>query len=176
MTERWRAVAVPGFQKLYEVSTEGRVLSLHPLRRRRPGRRAKPRFLKLWKNKAGYMRVRLFREGKQYTFWLSRLVAMTFLGPIPPGMEVDHKNRNKEDNRLRNLQVVTPAENRRLAKVSGAYLRGEAHPGAKLTRVKVAEIRVLRGRGVPLKKIAQIYRVSLSRVSNIVNRKAWAHV
>lgn len=35
----------------------------------------------------------------------------TFVGPRTPGMEIDHLNGNKFDNRLENLEEVTPREN-----------------------------------------------------------------
>lgn len=42
-------------------------------------------------------------------------MALAWMGPIPEGWEVDHLNGNILDWRLENLQVVTPAENRKRA-------------------------------------------------------------
>ena len=41
----------------------------------------------------------------------------TFVGPRTKGMEIDHINGNKLDWSLDNLQEVTPAENRKRAKI-----------------------------------------------------------
>jgi hypothetical protein len=39
-----------------------------------------------------------------------RVVAHDALGPIPPGFHVHHKNHDRSDNRLENLEVVSPSE------------------------------------------------------------------
>lgn len=43
-----------------------------------------------------------------------RIVWETFNGLIPDGMQIDHKNNDRTDNRLDNLQIVTSSENNRL--------------------------------------------------------------
>lgn len=45
------------------------------------------------------------------------LIWETFVGPCTPGMEIDHINGNRLDWSLRNLDEVTPAENRKRAKI-----------------------------------------------------------
>ena len=57
----------------------------------------------------GYVYVNLNNEGK----YLHRLVWETFNGKIPEGMEIDHINTNRFDNRLSNLRLVTSSENKR---------------------------------------------------------------
>ena len=42
-----------------------------------------------------------------------RLVVETYLGAIPDGYEVDHINRNRSDNNVENLRIVTHIENQR---------------------------------------------------------------
>lgn len=44
--------------------------------------------------------------------FLHRAVVTTFLGEIPPGMEVNHIDGNKENNSLENLEIVSKSENR----------------------------------------------------------------
>ena len=56
----------------------------------------------------GYKRVTV--QGK--TYLVHRLVVETFIGIIPPGMEVDHINRDKSLNAVWNLRIVSRKENR----------------------------------------------------------------
>ena len=48
---------------------------------------------------------------------VSRLVYAAFVGPIPPGMDVDHIDSNRENNRVDNLQVLTRSDNLRKRKL-----------------------------------------------------------
>jgi len=64
---------------------------------------------------SGYVRIGgvMAREGlPQYAH---RLVWESVFGPVPPGLHIDHKNGIRNDNRISNLQAVTPYENTHLA-------------------------------------------------------------
>lgn len=50
------------------------------------------------------------KEGKMVTYYLHRLVWQFFHGEVPS--TVDHINNNPRDNRIENLRVCTPADNR----------------------------------------------------------------
>lgn len=58
-------------------------------------------------NGNGYLRVNT-KIGKQF---VHRIIYETFVGPIPSGMELDHEDTNKYNNRLDNLKLVTHKEN-----------------------------------------------------------------
>ena len=58
-------------------------------------------------NKFGYIQFRY--NGVIYR--AHRVIWEMFNGPIPDGMEIDHQNHNRADNRLANLRVVTKQEN-----------------------------------------------------------------
>lgn len=60
-------------------------------------------------SKSGYIRVS--RNNK--VVYLHRLIWEELIGPIPTGMQVDHINRNRTDNRLCNLRLVTIQDNRK---------------------------------------------------------------
>lgn len=59
--------------------------------------------------KAGYKQVGLCSTRK--AIHIHTLVMMTYVGPRPEGMEIDHIDRNKANNRLENLRYVTRKEN-----------------------------------------------------------------
>lgn len=93
---------IKGYEGLYEISDYGCVRSL---------KYGKVRYLKLNKNKHGYVQVALRKNGKTKFCQVHRLEWEGFYEPIPSGMQIDHINTVRDDNRLENLRVVTPKEN-----------------------------------------------------------------
>jgi hypothetical protein len=97
----------------YYVSDLGNVYSV----RVSPNRNPQGKFYKLspWdKHPSGYLNIGMYNqsgvENKTYRR-IHRLVWEAFNGPIPNGYVIDHKNADKKDNRLENLQLMTPKEN-----------------------------------------------------------------
>ena len=108
--EIWKEVK--GFNN-YAISTLGRVRRLT----KGPGAQA-GRILKLSGNSGGYPTVTLYGGEKRTTRLVHHLIATAFLWPRP-GLEVNHKNGTKTDNRLCNLELVTRSENHRHAYRTG---------------------------------------------------------
>ena len=99
--EVWKTM--PGYDK-YMISDRGEVKSL---------KFNKERLLKQASGNSRYLRVVLWKEGKQKSFRVHVLVVMAFLGHVPCGMRliVDHIDGNKMNNNLSNLQLITQREN-----------------------------------------------------------------
>jgi hypothetical protein len=103
--EVWAVVAV---EPRYRVSNLGRVM----------GPRGVMRPRKDW---GGYMNVRLGKRIKNRSQKIHRLVAMAFCAGWSDGLEVNHKNGIRDDNRADNLEWVTRSQNVRHAqRVLGA--------------------------------------------------------
>jgi hypothetical protein len=64
-----------------------------------------------YKKKNDYSVVHFVKEGQRYKRFVHRLVWQTFVGEIPDGLQVDHINGVKDDNRIENLQLLTQQEN-----------------------------------------------------------------
>ena len=86
----------------YEVFEDGRIWSYK-----------KKRFMKPKTNNSGYQLVFLSNEEEKMKGYLvHRIVYETFSGsPIPEGMQVNHINEIKTDNRFENLNLMAPKEN-----------------------------------------------------------------
>ena len=102
--EEWKDI--PGYEGEYQVSNMGRIKSLHD----RYGN-YRERLLKPIKNKGNYLRVNLFKNGKQKTCLIHRLVAMAFIPRIEGKDFVDHIDGDPGNNVYTNLRWCTIAEN-----------------------------------------------------------------
>lgn len=69
----------------------------------------------------GYLRVCVNDVGRQRHFMAHRIVWVSANGPVRDGLEVDHVNTNKRDNRIGNLEVVTGPENMRRGARNGCF-------------------------------------------------------
>ena len=161
----------------YAISTLGRVRRLTKGPNTRPGL-----ILKLKRNRRGYLQVGLCRDGKLTTRLVHILVGTAFLWPRP-GLETNHKNGDKIDNRLANLELVTHSENGLHAyrtglrgPVGAAAQIGEQVHNAKLSENAVREIRGLRADGLSLTAIGERFGVSPRCIGRVLSGETWAHV
>lgn len=118
MKEIWKPVPIEGLKELYEVSNFS---NIRP-RKQRPGNTRK--VLKNLKPKImpdGYHNFRYSLNGKQrYMAW-HRVVALAFIPNPENKKEVNHKDLDKSNNKIENLEWVTPKENIRHAWENGAF-------------------------------------------------------
>ena len=71
------------------------------------------RNIKMSNSGNGYLKFNLYDKKleKPYTYSHHRFVFEVFKGPIPKCFEIDHINEVKTDNRIKNLQLLTPIKN-----------------------------------------------------------------
>ena len=117
MTEIWKDIE--GYEGLYQISNLGRVKSLERrVKAKKPGttQRIKEKIRKFSYTTEGYAYVVLSKEGVHKTILVHRLVANAFLTNIENKPIVHHKDRQKRNNNLRNLEFLTKEEHMRAHK------------------------------------------------------------
>lgn len=122
--ERWRDVV--GYEGLYRVSSHGRVRSLDRITTH--GHRRKGQILAQHQRKDGRLSVGMSRGNRKETHYVHQLVALTFLGGRPDGLEVCHGDGNPANNMLENLRFDTHSGNERDKLQHGThYLSNRTH-------------------------------------------------
>lgn len=114
--EIWRDIK--GYEGSYQVSTLGEVRNL---------RTNPPRLLKPWRHPAGYVCVTLSQDSKKTKHLVHRIVAEAFLPNPENKPQVNHKNGDKSDNNVNNLEWCSGLENSR----HSAYTLGNESTKAK---------------------------------------------
>ena len=116
MKEIWKEIE--GYGGAYSVSNFGNVLSNERTVRYGNQIRTVPKHLMEKRdNGHGYLIVQLNKNNKRKNHYVHRLVALAFIGPSPSaGHEVNHKDFNKQNNNVDNLEWMTSAENSRYSK------------------------------------------------------------
>ena len=113
MDEQWRDIA--GYEGYYKISSCGRVMSVERIIQDRFGMKSPYRIpqkiLKPKRSQTGYLFVHLARDGRAKPHRIHRLVAEAFI-PNPDGLPtINHKDENKENNHVENLEWCSIAYN-----------------------------------------------------------------
>ena len=168
--EEWRDIK--GYEGYYQVSSFGRVRSFH----HRKIHVLIPRV------SFGYLKVPLCRgKGDENVFFVHILVARTFISNPSNKKIVNHKDGNKQNNHVDNLEWVTQSENLKHAYKTGLLkiARGTESPRAKLTEDEVRYIRKVykpHDRNFGAVALAETLGVSKYTVSNVIHGKSYTNV
>jgi hypothetical protein len=152
VSEKWRDVK--GYEGLYEVSEIGNV------------RNKKTKRNLSTKNNDGYRAVTLSKNGKANGFLVHRLVAIAFIPNTHSKPRVNHKDSNRTNNRVSNLEWCTAQEN-----IDHANEMGRTKYKF-LSQEQVDEIRLLHKKGkLRYDRLAELYSVSETTIYNVIERK-----
>lgn len=121
----------------------------------------------------GYLQIRLSRDKKTKCISLHRLIYQSFKGKIKDGYHINHTNGIRGDNRLTNLEEVTPEENN---KKMLFLRRGIEVNTNKITESQVMEIRKKKAAGVRTLDLMKEYKLSRSTITRIAKGKIWKHL
>lgn len=153
----------------YAITDDGRIWSSIKNRWRKPTPTA-----------AGYPMLPLIADGRIHMRYVHRLMWETYCGKIPDGLEINHKNGKPSDNRLENLEVVTPSQNM----LHSYRVLGRKHntepawrSRSKLTDESATEIRRLYAAGdTTYRKLAKQFNVSYWLIEELIQGKKWKHL
>lgn len=170
--ELWHWVV--GYEGLYMVSNMGNVMGV-------PKNAQSGHLIKQQENPKGrgYMAVCLCKDNVKKKFAVHRLVATAFIPNLDRKPEVNHKNGNRADNRVENLEWSTRSENeshayRVLGKEPQRYWKGKPRLFArKLTDEQVREIRK---DDRPSRQVGLEYGVSKTTIQGIRKGKLYTDV
>lgn len=141
----------------------------------------------------GYLRIGLYKKigNRSYNKFIHRLVAKCFIPAVKGKNIINHKDGNKLNNKIENLEWCTQQENydhaiklglmKKPQKgfYGGGFGLGESHINSKLTEKEVKEIRkryIHRVWGKGQRFLAKEYGVSNCVISKLVNRLTWKSV
>lgn len=169
--EVWKDI--PGYEGRYQASTEGRIrgkerdIKIRPLGKTPYIRRQPAQICSACIGSHGYLCVGLRKDQKSANAtWelVHELVARTFIGPRPEGLQICHEDGDKLNNRITNLRYDSASENHiDVYRAGGKY--------GKLSTEDVRNIRDAMANGENDKEIAARYGLSTQSIRNIKARR-----
>lgn len=136
---------IPNYEGRYAVSKCGKVVSYLS---------GQPKLMKPYTYN-GYLQIKL--QGQ--THKVHRLVALTYLGPAN-GLEVNHKDLNRSNNHVSNLEYVSHAQNIRHSVEQGSYNMSGVTKRAK------DDVRILLSSGLSSESVHEILGLSLEAIED----------
>lgn len=161
--EIWKPI--PGFDG-YDASSEGRIRSVGKIKNN-----GLSKVLKQCVSSHGYRIISIYGNGKRRQGKVHQLVMMAFHGePQGDKREVNHKDGNKENNNVENLEYVTQQENQAHAITTGLCVnpRGDGARYVVYSFSQLQEMRLMRIGGSRLIDICNRFGVSKSYASTVV--------
>lgn len=151
--EEWRKILDYG--NIYEVSNLGRVRDL------------KGHIKPTYKNNKGYYLLSLYYNGKTYHPTIHRLVAKAFIPNSNNYTQVNHKNSDKSDNRVGNLEWCNQRYNFDEGMKSFLYSHNENHYFSKFKNTDISMIYKLYCLGFTRATVSKIFGVNPSTLEAI---------
>jgi hypothetical protein len=172
------------FNNHYEVSSYGRVRSRDRFITKKDGKtyNIKGILLKQVDNQVGYKQVSLGRSIKSIT--VHRLVGELFIPNPEKKLTINHKDGNKHNNHVSNLEWNTYAENNKHAILLGLNKPcgsknppyGVNHWNSSLDVTQVKTILICHNDGISISDLASYFKMSRAAIHKVIKRDTWKHV
>lgn len=177
--EIWKDIQ--NYEGLYRISNYGNLMSLdRVINRNNNLYNRKSKILKKSVDSTGYEIIGLTKDSKTKSYKVHRLVGIHFIDNNNDKPCINHKDGNKLNNHIDNLEWSTYSENtkhaiiNKLSNPKFPVLKGESNGNSLLTQEQVNEIRE---KYIPfkysVKKLSLEYNVSESCIYHIINNTSW---
>jgi predicted XRE-type DNA-binding protein len=175
--EIWKDVK--GYEDYYSVSNTGKILS-----------KRKNKLLSFGDNGRGYLFVNFYNEKGIKRFYVHRIIALSFLDNKENKTQVNHKDCNKSNNNIDNLEWNTADENIKHAVKNKRFYTSEfqkqqtskANRGSnsKVSKLKEKQVvlikKYLKLNKYTQKQIAEMFGTTTANVGAIKRNKSWVHI
>ena len=167
----WRII--PGFPNYY-INKDGLIKNISPNSKCTYKRKDKILSPVL---QGGYLIVSLYLNSKKSRKPIHHLVATTFIGPRPHKLVINHKDGNKLNNNVNNLEYISNSDNLKHAHKLGlySYKKGIENPMSKLTEQQVKYILLLSNKISP-SKISYMLNITKGCINDILSNRTWKHI
>ena len=177
INEDWKDIN--GYEGKYQVSNYGRIKSFPKFIERKTGSYfTKEKVLKCTLDNYGYPCVYLYSNGNVRHIKVHILVAKSFIENPNGYSDINHKDGNKTNNRIDNLEWCDRSHNIQHAYDNFLHKSGEEHNLSKLTW---NEVNYIRENYKPYdkefgqKSLAEKFNVDRNTIWYILNNKTWNH-
>lgn len=159
--------------KMYFADKEGRIYSQYFRKHKEIKPRVKPN---------GYLKFNAYSSNGVKTVHVHRFVWTYHFGKIPEGMTINHRNFDKADNRLSNLELLSGSDNTKYSaragrfKNNGKHAVGSGNGRSVLTEKRVKTIKRRLDRGESASALAREYEIGKTAVHDIKSEKSWKHL
>ena len=170
--EEW--LPCPNYETSYEVSNLGRVRSIDRVSGKRKGI-VKGKILVQTPNRRKYLEVRLFKDGESIPKIVHRLIAKAFISNPNDLPQVNHKDGDKKNNSVANLEWITNSENQKHAYKLGLQpsRAGENNNKAKITDKDVTLLKQLYNSGMSIIQVSNSTNINMSTIRQIIYGRTW---
>ena len=127
--------------------------------------------------KKGYQRCCLTVDGKKKSFLVHRVVALVHLPNPENKPQINHKDGNKKNNNVWNLEWTTDKENVEHSVATGLVKRGKERPNAKLSDEEVLELRRLREEEhLTYYELGRRFNIAYQTAHKVCTRQIYTHI
>ena len=163
-----RYIYIGNIKTDYKVTDDGRIFSLKGDNKKE---------LKLSTLRNGYLYVNLYINGQVFRDTVHRIVARAFIPNLENKPVVNHKDGNKTNNNVNNLEWSTYQENATHALYNNLTTNyGERSPLNKFSEDMIIKVCEMLMEGLQPKEISDIIGLSQSMVIDIKHQKIWKHI